>query len=74
MLAEEIFFVVIVFSGCDGKDFAGAFRIIAGNDRRMDIDKTLILEEFMDCHRQSRTHSENRHKGVGTRTQMRDLP
>ena len=53
MLAKEIFFILAVVSGRDRKDFTGTFRIIACNDWRMYIDKTLTLEEFMNGHSQS---------------------
>ena len=50
MLAEEVFGILAVISGGSCKDFTGTFRIIAGDDRCMDIDETLVLEELMDRH------------------------
>ena len=50
MLAKEVLFIVGILSGRHGKGLAGTLSIIAGDDRRMHIDKALILEKLMDRH------------------------
>ena len=50
MLSKEIFFIFIISTVCNSKCFTSTFSIITCNNWCMNINKSLILEEFMNGH------------------------
>ena len=58
MLAEEVLFILTVISGCNSKCFTCTFGIRTSNQWCIDIDKSLFLEECMNCHGQYGSDSE----------------
>ena len=73
MLAEEVLFILCVIACGDGKGLACTLGIVAGDDRCVYINKSLILEELMNRHGQRGTDTEHCGQRICARTQMSDL-
>src|SRR5689334_24569333 len=58
----------------DAEQLAGAFRIRSGDDRRIDPEKAMLVEETMDRLCDGVAHACDGADHVGARAQMRDLP
>ena len=52
---------------------AGTFRVRTGDERSMQIEETLVVEEFVDSKSHGVTQTQNAAKIVGTGTQMGNL-
>ena len=82
-LAEEVFTVVdlalfcswriLHIQGGDSKHLSSAFTVAARYDRRVDIDKVVILEELVNSIRYQRSDSEDSREGIAPRSQVCDL-
>ena len=57
----------------DAKQFARAFAIAAGDDRRVDVNETALLEKLVNGESQPAADAENRAEEIRARAQMRDL-
>ena len=53
---------------------SGALAVASGDQRRVHIDKALLLEKFMDRIGDQGTHTEHRLEGIGPGAQMGDGP
>ncbi len=81
LLAEEVVGIVVVgvvvvglcAKGLRGhlEHFAGAFRVRTGDERRVHIDITILLEVLMDGSREDGAHVEYRVEGVRAQTDVR---
>ena len=84
LFAEEIVIIddrtllillqIIQIQGGHLEHLSGTLTVRSCNDRRMEIEEALVMEEFMDrvCH--VVTDAEYRSKRIGTRTQVGNLP
>ena len=63
---------VLLIQGRHLEHLPGSLRIVAGNQRRMDVDESALLEEAVNRVRRQRADAEDRLKGIGARTQMRN--
>ena len=77
LLAEEVLFPLsglLLRQGRNGEGVAGALRVIAGNQGRMDVNIAPVLEIGVDGHSRHGTYAENSLEQTGPRAEIGDLP
>ncbi len=57
----------------NAKQFSRPFAIATGDDRRVDVNETALLEKLMDCESQPAADAENAAEKIRARPQMSDL-